>query len=555
MAVVNPDQAAAAARGFGSLPVLRQIGLMVGLAASIAVGVAIVLWSQTPNYQLLYGRLGEQDTAQVMDSLQKAGIDFKLDQTSGALLVPADRLHEARLKLAGEGLPKGMGRFGFELIERQQGFGSSQLMESARYQRALEGELARTISTLAHVKGARVHLALPKQSAFVRNRQAPSASVVLNLYAGRSLDSEQIAGIVHLVASSVPALTPKQVSVIDQKGRLLNGREESEVLGLTRGQFELTRQIESTYIKRIEDILAPLVGAGRVRAQVVADMDYTLTEETAEDFNDDKPALRSAQTSEEENTGGTAALGIPGALSNQPPAPAVTAPAAGDGTPADGQAAAAPANAKAAETPRSKRRQATQNYELDKTIRHVRKLPGKLRRLSVAVVVDHKQVTDAKGRTRSEPYSQEEIDRFTTLVKDAVGFDEGRGDRVSVVNASFSVPAAPEPLPDPPLWEQPWVWNLAKQLGGVALVLALVFGVLKPVLKRLAEKGEGEPAVTFAGAPQAQLPPGEGVPGLPPGTAAGPDPYETGLASAKQLAAEDPKRVAQVIKGWVAQDA
>lgn len=561
MAIGKAEHAAAAAQGFGRLPIVRQLALLVGLATSVAVGVAVVQWSQTPNYQLLYSSLADKDAAAVIDALQKENIPYKVEEQSGAVMVPAGKVHNARLRLATQGLPKGVG-VGFEIIEKDQGFGTSQFMEAARYQRALEGELARSITTLDNVQSARVHLAIPKQSVFVRQRQKPSASVVVRLYPGRNLDGEQSTGIVHLVASSIPNLAPERVTVIDQKGRLLNSRESSPDFALSKSQFEYTRRFEESYVRRIEEILTPIIGVGRVRAQVVADLDFTVKEQTQESFNSDKPALRSEQTTEEKRVGYAGPVGIPGALSNQPPGvasvPEQATTAATTVAETDTTGAIAtnpPASASPVETPSSNSRRATRNYELDKTISHTRQATGTVRRLSVAVVVDDKEAEDEDGELVRQPHSAEELTRLTTLVKETVGFTESRGDSVSIINASFITPEAVEPLPEPPWWEQPWLWDVLKQALGGVVVLLLVFGVLRPVLRSLAEKGK-EPSVVFSGAQGEQLPGGQeqmslGAP-APPRQQAD---YETDLTTTKTLVSQDPKRVAQVIKTWVGSDA
>ncbi len=551
--------AGAALAGLGQLPLVRQLGLMVGLAASIAIGVAVALWARTPSYALLYGGLSERDTAQVLEVLQREGVPFKVEAGSGAVLVPASKVHQARLRLAAAGLPKGTG-VGFELLEKSSSLGTSQFMEAARYQRALEGELARTISTLANVQAARVHLAMPRRTAFLRDRRKPSASVLLRLYPGRTLEGGQVQAIVHLVSSSVPGLEPGRVTVIDQTGRLLSAREDGTGVGLSLRQLEYVQKLERRYARRIEALLEPIVGPGRVRAQVVAEVDFTHVDKTREAYDSDTPALRSEQVEEDERTGETGPGGVPGALSNVPPAPG--RPAADQ----DGQQQAG------AQPPRSSTRRATRNYELNRTISRVRLPAGRLRRLSVAVVLDHKPASaPAKGKGKGkgkeeasaagEPYSAEEIARITELVKEAVGYDPRRGDSVHVMSAAFQPPPEPEPLPEPPLWERAWVRDALKALGGALGLALLVFGVLRPVMRSLAQQA---PAPAAAGAPA--LPAGED--GLAPdqvqlsgpqaqGQLPGPPPavqYEQQVQQARQMVSQDPKVVAQVVKGWVSQD-
>ncbi len=551
MALVKTEEIVSQSRGFNSLPFLRQLGLMIGLAASVAIGVAAVLWSQTPNYSLLYSNLSEQDVSEIVQALQQVDIPYKLSKDATTVMVPDKHVHDARLKLASQGLPKGMG-IGFEILQQDQGFGVSQFMENARYHRALEGELARTIASLQKVRSARVHLAIPKQTAFVRSRKKPSASVTVDLYAGRTLGEEQVAAIAHMVAASVPDMDVEQVTIIDQRGRLLTAPEGSSDLRLTATQFEHRRRVEEYLIKRIEDILTPIMGEGAVRAQVSADIDYTVVEQTRESYNPDLPAIRSEQTIEEQSTGSSlAAAGIPGSVSNQPGA-AGEQDAAG-GQPAEG-ASAAPAQ------PSTSTRRVTRNYELDKTISHTRSGGGTIRRLSVAVVVDDKTVINEDGEAVKKPLSQEELDRLTSLVKEAVGFDALRGDRVNVVNTAFTQPPEPEPLPEPSLLESGMLWDIGRQAAGVLLVLFLVFGVLKPVMRELASKGKALPAAAGSAAlpegmteDQLTLSGPQGMAQLPPGQQQQSD-YEANLTAARTLAAQDPKRVAQVVNNWVSNE-
>ncbi len=571
MALVKAETLNAQARGFGRLPLLRQFGLLIGLAASVAIGVAIALWSQAPNYSLLYGGLSDKDSSQVIDALQKAAIPYQIEQGSGAVLVPGSQVHEARLKLAALGLPKGTGE-GFELMEKEQSFGTSQFMENARYQHALEGELARTIASMGNVQDARIHLALPKQSVFVRDRQKPSASVMINLYSGRTLDDGQVAAIVHLVAASVPHLEASEVTVVDQQGHLLTSGDSSRDMGLSDSQFKYTRRLEDSYAKRIEDLLAPLVGQGGVRAQVVADLDFTVTEQTQENYDPDKPALRSEQTSEDKNSGpGLGASGIPGALSNQPPGAGTTVPptAAKPGTAADKPGAAkAVSDASAAGLSQENvSRQATRNFELDRTISHTRLATGNVKRLSVAVVLDDHQTVAEDGTVERKPLTKDELDRYTRLIKEAVGFDEKRGDSVNVINASFQVPPPIAALPEPPVWKQAWVWEVAKVAAGGLGLIFLLFGVLKPVLRTLAEKGAQGGGMDMGGGMMALQGAEGGMvaddrvslsgaarQGQLPGPATNSS-YEQHLNVAKSAVAQDPKRVAQVVKNWVGTDA
>ncbi|MCU7918520.1 MAG: flagellar M-ring protein FliF [Candidatus Thiodiazotropha sp. (ex Dulcina madagascariensis)] len=536
-------------------PFIRQIAVMVGIAASVALGVAVVLWTQKPSYSPLFGNLSHKDAVEIAQALQQAGIAYEIDQSNGIVMVPSSSLQEARMNLAGQGLPQS-GSTGFELMQEDSGFSTSRLVESARYQRAIEGELARSIMTLASVESARVHLATPKQSVFIRKRKFPSASVVVKLYSGRHLEKGQVEAITHLVASSVPELEASKVTVVDQKGRLLNSKEDSREMGLTTSQFEYTRELESHYKQRIEDILAPVIGRENLRAEVTADVDFTYVEQTQEYFNPDATALRSEQINEQRSLL-SEVQGVPGALTNQPPAAATAPQTAGGG--GVGEPGGAPVNT-------SKR--STRNFELDKTISHTRLPSSRLRRLSVAVVVNDRFQTAEDGQVEATERSAEEITRIANLVREAVGFDQQRGDRVQVINEAFFIPEPPQPLPEIAMWEEAWFWDLVRQVGGVLLFLLLIFGVLKPTMTRLirqaaearrasemaaaagpsgviaggAEGGVGAAQMGAMGADDASL-------HLP-----GPRTYEKTLDAARTMIEEDPKRVAQVVRKWIAED-
>ncbi len=557
-----------AIKGLADLSVTRQIGLMLGLALSVAIGVAVVLWSQTASYDLLFSGIAEQDSAEIIDVLEKMGVDYQIDTGSGAIMVPTDDVRELKLKLAAQGLPRSTS-MGYELLDKESGFATSKNVELMRFQRALEGEIARTIMTIQNVKSARVLLALPKQSVFVRKQKKPSASVVINLYQGRTLEKEQIEAVVHLVASSVPMLEAGQVTVVDQKGRLLNSKGSSGDMYLSSKQFEYKTNIEEHLMERIQNILTPIVGADGLRTQVSADVDFTVTEKTQEMFNPDLPALRSEQTLEEQSSL-SAIQGVPGALSNQPP-PTGVAPEVASGAETQEKT----------ESPSSVSKSATRNFELDKTITHTRLSTGILRRLSVAVVVDNKKIRQAEGEVSSQPYSQEDLNQLNTLVKQAVGFDSRRGDQVIVTNVAFKAIDELEPLPPTPLWEQGWFLDALKQLAAVAVVLFLVFGVLRPTMKGLVGRQEDEALAAELARVQAEaeamggmvkfdengkpiaVPVGEDEEEDELALTAGaedlllldaPQSYEKRLEYVRKLIDEDPKLVAQVLKGWLKED-
>lgn len=532
---------------------LKPVMLLVGVAAAVAAGVAVAIWTKGPTYGLLFAGLTNQDSAQVVQALETANIPYKLDPSSGAISVPAEQVQSARLQLAGQGLPEGDDA-GFAVMSRDPGFGVSQFMENARYQHALETELARTITSLQAVGSARVHLALPRQSAFVRDRRPPSASVFVQLKPGRRLESEQVTAIVNLVASSIPELEAEQVTVVDQSGRLLSSPQNEDALGaLPTKQFEFARRLEEDYVQRIEQLLTPLVGAGRVRAQVAVDVEMGVTEEAREQYTPDSAVVRSENLSEQNSGSGSGPQGVPGALSNQPPAPGAVLP------PEQAAAAQAAAGATAAAEPRNTSTQTTRNYEIDRTVSHTRLPAGRLKRLSVAVIVDNPPAAAAAGGgadaapAAAQPLTPEQVENLTRLVRDAVGFDAARGDSVNVMNAAFH-PEAVEPiapLEDIPLWERPLVRDLIKLVAGLIVLLVIVFVVLRPLVKGLLASAKASAMV-----PRTVLQQGGETGGAGAGGAAAVKPlaYEQQVAQARSLVQQDPRRVAQVVKTWVAED-
>ncbi len=521
-------------------PSLKPLATLIGIAAAVAAGVGVVLWSKEPTYSLLYGNLGQQDAAQIAQALDSNGVPYKLDATTGAITVPADRVHDARLKLAGQGLPEGDG--GFAVMAKDPGFGVSQFMEGARYQHALETELARTISNLQAVEGARVHLALPRQSAFVRDRRAPSASVFLQLKPGRRLESEQVTAIANLVASSIPELESEQVTVVDQQGRLLSAPGGDDELAVREKQLEIARNMEERYTSRIESLLAPLVGIGRVRAQVVADVELSTTEEAREQYRPESQVVRSEQTAEETSRTGSGPQGVPGALTNQPPTPGVALPPGVAATNAQGADSATSGTV----PPDNTSRQATRNYEIDRTVAYTKQPAGRLKRLTVAVLVDNLRSTDADGNVVETALTPEQIENITRLVKDAVGFDAARGDSVNVVNDSFRGEAQPQDITteEMPLWQNPLVRDIAKLVAGLIVLILLVLSVLRPLVRGLLAVPRG-PTPTPLPAPEVAIAGAAPAPALD---------YEGQIAQARSLVSQDPARVAQVVKSWVGND-
>jgi len=412
-------------------------------------------------------------------------------------------------------------------------------MEKARYQRALEGELSRTISTMRNVEHARVHLAIPKQNFFLRDKRKPSASVMLSLYAGRNIDEGQVAAIVHMVSSSIPELESDKVTVVDQRGRLLTMPDAGGAMGLSSSNFSHKKNMEAHLTAQIEKLITPIVGMGGIRAQVTTELDFSVTEQTEETFNPDLPAVRSEQSRIEESSGGDSVGRVPGALANQPPEDATAE--------TDLQASQA--------INKRSNKQTTKNYELNRVISHVKLPGGVLKRLSIAVVVDDRQTVGEGGDVTREPWTEEELARITTLVQQAVGFNEARGDTVSVINAAFVRPEAAEALPIP-IYEQPWVMEIAKIVLGVIAVLFSFF-LLRSTLKTLTAKGRALPAPkvnmgALSADQQLAVANNGGLPQLPRGVGGGE--YEQNLDSAKAMVQQDPKRVAQVVKQWVGDD-
>jgi flagellar M-ring protein FliF len=526
------------------MPSQQKLGLIVAVAATVALLAGLFLWGQTPDYRVLYANMSERDGGAVIEALQQQNIAYKFSE-GGTLMVPADKVHEVRLQMAAKGLPKG-GTVGFELMENQK-FGTSQFLEQVNYQRALEGELARSVETLASVASARVHLAIPKQSVFVKEQQKPSASVVLALHAGGSLDAGQVSAIVHLISSSVPNMPSQGVTVVDQSGTLLSSARDSSAEQLMDAtQLKYVRQIEQDYVKRIEDILIPITGSQNVRAQVTANLDFSQSEQTAETFKPNQPpnqaAVRSLQTLETMN-GTPGAGGVPGALSNQPPVPA-TAPIA---VPASAVAAAASAAT-------NTHKELTTNYEVDRTIQHTKMPVGSIKRLSIAVVVNNPSTTDKDGKTTSRPYTEAEKAQIAALVKDTVGFDPKRGDSLNLLNSAFN--ERQEVIPETPMWKQPDNIAMAKDLFKYLLIAGgigfLLFGIIKPAFKTITQQSAAQEAAQAQSYGQVAHNAGGATAQYAAQQSA--NSYEDNLQLAKQLAKDDPKIVATVVKEWVNKD-
>jgi len=542
------------AHRFNELPAAKKMTLAAAVAASIALLFGLFLWSSAPDYKVLFSNLSERDAGVVATTLQQMNVPYQTE-VNGTLMVPANQVYDLRFKLAAQGIPRG-GAVGFELMDSPK-LGMTQFQEQLAFQRGLEGELARTIQSLAPVESTRVHLAIPKPSVFIRDKQSPSASVLVSLYPGRALDPGQVQSIVHLVSSSVPELSPNSVTLVDQAGNLLTAKNDGQSkLGLNANQLEYTKEMESYYVQRIEAIVAPIVGAGNVKAEVRADLDFSEDEATSESYKPnatpDAQSIRSQQTVDDNNNAGNQARGVPGALSNQPPGPAtapLTAPAGANAGPNVGAAG---------QGGTSSRKENTVNFELDKTIRHVKASQGRIKRLSVAVVVNHRAaVKDKEGNAgKPTPLSAQEMTQINSLVKETMGFNQPRGDTVNVVNAAFT--ETKEEL-NIPLWKDPdnvaLAKDLLKNLIIFGLAFYLVFGVLRPMLRDLmkpSEKGAAQGGTAGEEVVEGVLGEG-GVLYGPDGKpmAAPVDTYAEILAKVREFAKANPKLTAEIVREWM----
>jgi flagellar M-ring protein FliF len=517
---------------------------MAGIAALVAVMAGMWMWSQKPDYGVLFSNFSDKDGGAIVASLQQMNVPYKLADGGGAILVPTAQVHETRLRLASQGLPKGSG-VGFELMENQK-LGVSQFLEQVNFQRALEGEMARSIQSIGAVQSARVHLALHKDSVFVRDQKKPTASVLLNLHPGRSLDEAQVSAIIHLVASSVPSLVASNITVVDQSGNLLSASDKPVgINGLDPAQIKYVQELQKNIVKRIESIISPIVGANNVRAEATADVDFSRSEQAAETYKPNQtpnpPSVRSQQSSESQTLQSNTASGVPGALSNQPPAPA-TAPINAPGKTA--------APAVPPPTPINTHKDTTVNYEIDKTIRYTQQPMGGVKRLSVAVVVNYKKETDQDGKVTTKPLTDADKEQITNLVKEAMGYNKERGDTLNVVNSPFADDK--EAIVELPLWKRPETLAMSKEVGKYlaigAVLLYLFFAFLRPLLRKLSSTINPPPVL-----PAATEEEQEGVIVELSGEEEKPKVrgYQENLDAAKLLARQDPRVVANVVKNWV----
>jgi flagellar M-ring protein FliF len=540
----------ALARGFTQLSNSQKLGFLAALAALVAVAAVALMWARTPDFRVLYSNLSERDGGEVIAALAQLNVPYRVEQGGSVILAPSGEVYDLRLRLAAQGLPKG-GAVGFELMDAQK-FGISQFAEQVNYQRALAGELARSIQSVAAVQGARVHLAIPRPTVFVREQQQPSASVFLSMYPGRSLDAGQVSAIQHLVASSVPELAARNVTVVDQAGNLLSGAPAQPGRGMDAAQLKYAHALEAGYAARIEGILRPIVGPDNVRAQVTAALDFSQVEQTSETFKPNPaPAdatIRSQQTVETVNSGTPGPSGIPGALSNQPPGAAsapLTAPAPGAGAPG------------APTTPTSTHRENILNYEVDKTIRHIREEVGAVKRLSAAVVVNYRREVDSAGKASYKPLTEDELQQINLLAREAMGFSQDRGDSLNVVNAPFSGEVVPQGEAAPSPWAR-FIQELTSPAGVMNLLKYLLAAVVILVALRMARAAIGDIARAARTEPSMAALPGRGMePQLTAGGAAAyanANALDADLKAVKDLARQEPRVVANVVKDWVGRE-
>ncbi len=519
-----------------------HLGLIFSLAAVLALGVGVTLWSIKPEYTPVYSNLTQSDVSMVADVLRTSNIPFRIDSSSGMILVANDKIGEAKILLASEGLPQSNGT-GYEVLKDKPALGTSQFMETARYQHALETELSRTIAGMRNIENARVHIATPKQSVFVRNRGLTSASVMIKLMPGRVLESGQVASITHLVASSVPYLEASSVTIVDQWGQLLSSTNDDDVIAQSNKQLAYKKSVEQTYASRIEELLSPIYGRNKIKAQVNADIEFTKSESAEELYDPGESQVRSEQISDQRNQGSsTAAIGIPGALTNQPPAA---------GTVQQDDTQEGDESASSNSTPVSTSQNTTRNYELDKTMRYTQEAKSLINRISVAIVVDDKEVVNEAGETVKTPLAEEDFDLIRGIVGGAIGFNEERGDSITVYNSSFLPEEVLEEPEATPIWKQPWLLAIIKQVFAGISVLIILFMFVRPAMKTLMGKHKSGASSTSS-ASQPLLEGTSGQAALPASAAGSYPNYVQQLAMAKELVSQDPKQVAKIVKSWVA---
>ena len=541
-----------------------MVALLVAGAASIAVIAALMMWASSPDYRVLYNNLDEADGGRIITELDGRGVPYRFSDNGQALMVPSDQVHSLRLYLAEQGLPQG-GNVGLELMDNQ-AFGISQFAEQVNYQRGLEGELSSSIESLGPVEGARVHLSMAKPSVFIRDREPAKASVVLTLLPGRLLGDGQVSAIVHMVSSSVPELAPEDVSVVDQNGRLLSADTEGSN-DLDGSQLEYLAEVERSYQQRIENILAPILGENNVRAQVAAQVDFSQREETSERYGPNQPpneaAVRSRQLSLSLDGENPLDTGIPGALSNTPPG---TAPSPINQPDEDGEEGEEEGEEEDADDPlRNLRQDDVVNYELDRSIEHIQHRLGRVERLTAAVVVNYREAVNEEGEQEQVPLTEDEVQQIERLVRQSMGFSDARGDAIDVVNTPFA-DIEEDTRDEPEWWQRQGTLELAAQLGRYLLValaaLLLYLLILRPLIKRYTESPVMATA-TPGGALQARVGDDEDELGEGEDSADAdetyPKPkrrrktslYEHNLNDLREMAQEDPRMVAMIVRSWM----
>ena len=530
------------------LPGRTQAMGLLGVAALLAIVVAMAFSAKDADYRALFPTLSEKDGGVIIDRLTQMNVPYRFTEGGSVIMVPANRVHELRMKLAAAGLPSATaGGSGYELLEKNS-FGQTQGQENIKIKRALEGELVTTLQAMDGVKSVRVMLAMPQQNGFFREQQKPSASVMLTLYPGRTLDRGQVASIVHIVSSAVPELNPKSVTVSDSATGMLTKTGEED-LGLDNQQLQYRREVEAQHLKRVLELLEPVVGRDNVRATVSADIDFSQVMQTAEAYRpnqgaDAKATVRELRTEESNGPGSATPAGIPGATSNQPPTPAS---ASINGTAQALQAAqggTAGGNA---------RREAATRFEVDKTTTVTRNAVGAVRRLSAAVVVNHRTAPDAKGKPVTAPLSDKEIEQLTALVQQGIGFNSERGDVVKIINAPFRVETPPA-VEELPVWKQPWLVDLLKSAAAPAalalVALIVVFKLIRPALTTLLAPPPSPPE-PVVGSQLSEVVQDDAAAAEDAERALMNQTQLGRLESARAMARSNPAAVAHIVRGWV----
>lgn len=532
----------------GSTDMVRQMTLVVVLVISVAIAIFVVLFIQEPDFRPL-AKMDTEELIETLDYLDANQIEYQLE--GNIVHVRVDEYQKIKLGMSREGLAQAE-QAGSDIIMQDMGFGVSQRVEMERLKHAREMQVAATIEDMASIKKARVLLALPKENVFARREKKASATVVITATRGAAITGEEVDAVVDIVASAVQGMEPERVTVTDSNGRLLNSGSQNSVSARARKEYEIERQRESEYQEKIDAILIPVLGIGNYTAQVDVSMDFTAVEQTQRRYNPDLPAVRSEMVVEE-NSVGSVAAGIPGAISNQPPLDSdIPENAIGNG--------------QVAPVPGRTTKESTRNYELDTTISHTKQQTGVIRRLSVSVAVDYQQSTAEDGTVTSEARSQEELLSIRRLLQGGIGFDVTRGDSLEVVSMPFSRIDAGD-MEELPLWEQPFFMPILKWVMGGLVVITLIFAVIRPMLSKLINPADSQGADEFDADEGLDL--GDDTINMlssefdagqvgfaPDGSLMLPDLHkdEDVLKAVRALVANEPELSAQVVKGWLLQD-